>query len=240
MDKDNIPSTVKLRSEMELSNKIIDALCYSYQGVYYVNLATGQVRSYRMARFVRDKFGEQFASGDYETHIYNFVRNAVYREDQELFEPILTISNLRKIFSRQMAYSFNYRTFTNDEIHYAQAEVLKVLDSNDELVMAFKSMDKQQQLREKHYENERKIVKAMGHQLNDVARGPLLNIIEQSKAAKEASRRNEEISEYMDIIRRDGERLLGILNLIFSEENTDRDKIEETIMKLGSHDRDDV
>lgn len=234
MDKDNNPNTVKLRSEMELSYKIIDALCYSYQGVYYVNLSTGQVRSYRMARFVRDKFGDQFATGDYETHIYNFVRNAVYREDQRLFEPILTISNLKKIFSRQMSYGFGYRTYTNEEIHYGQCEVLKVLDSNDELVMAFKSMDKQHQQEEKLYEEERKIVEAMGQQLNDVARGPLINIIEQSKAAREAAVRHEDISEYMDTIHQDGERLLGILNLIFSKENTDREKIEETIMQLGS------
>ena len=234
MDKDNNPNTVKLRSEMELSYKIIDALCYSYQGVYYVNLSTGQVRSYRMARFVRDKFGDQFGCGDYENHIYKFVRNVVYQDDQRVFEPILTISNLRKIFSRQMSYSFNYRTFTDDEIHYGQCEVLKVLDSNDELVMAFKSMDKQHQSEEKLYEEERKIVEAMGQQLNDVARGPLLNIIEQSKAAREAAVRHEDISEYMDTIHQDGERLLGILNLIFSKENTDREKIEETIMQLGS------
>ncbi|WP_297968407.1 hypothetical protein [uncultured Anaerovibrio sp.] len=234
MNRDNNPNTVELRSDMELGNKIIDALCYSYQGVYYVNLTSGEIRSYRMARYVREKFGEQFHQGSYETNIYAYVRKLVMYEDQRLFEPILTIASLRSIFSRQMSYSFSYRFTLDEEIHYGQVEALKVLDSSDEIVLAFKNMDKQHQLEKNLYEKERQIVKAMSRQLNEVARGPLMNVIEQSKAAKEAAKAGQDVSGYIEAIQNDGETLLRIFNLIFAEENTDREKIEETIMKLDS------
>lgn len=225
-------NTVKLRSEVELSNKIIDALCYSYQGVYYVNLDTGQVRSYRMARFVKDKFGDEFGRGNYETHIYTFVRNAVYYEDQKLFEPILTISNLRQIFSRQMSYGFSYRTYVNDEIHYGQVEVLKVLDSPDELVLAFKSMDKQQQLMENEREKEINRVQEMLYHLKSLARPMLLNVISGAKAAKGELAKAEEAGATLDKILSDGEKLLAIFDVIVSKENDNREKIEEAIMRL--------
>ena len=222
----------KMRSEMELSHKIIDALCYSYQGVYYANTTTGQVRCYRMARAVRDKFGSQFGNGDYETHFYNFVRNVIYYEDQKLFEPILTIAGLRKIFSRQMSYSFSYRMLIDNEIHYGQVEALRVLDSKDEIVLAFKSMDKQHQLMVNEYEKEQHRIQEIISHLKNVALTPLESIISEGKNVKLGLESQDTAIESIDKIIRDSQFLLKFLQVIVSDKNDNREKLEEAIMRF--------
>ncbi len=225
---------IDLRSELEQTNRIIDALCYSYYDVYYANMSTGEMRSYRYSRDTRDLFGDQFENGSFETNFYTYVRSVVHPDDQKLFEPILTIASVRKTFSRQMTYGFSYRVIWDEEIHYCQVEVVKILNSKDEFVFAFKSIDKQHQLEQNAREKELNTVQAMVQHLMSVVRSPLENIISVSQRAKNGLLTAQEMQESFGKINEEGRMLLEFAEVICSKENVDRDMIERAIMQFKS------
>lgn len=224
--------TPNLRSELEQSYRIIDALCYSYYDVYYANMSTGEMRSYRYSRATRDMFGKQFEQGSFETNFYAYVRNAVHHDDQKLFEPILTISSVRKIFSRQLTYGFTYRVVRDDEVHYCQVEVVKILNSRDEFVFAFRNVDKQHHLAEAQREKELVDVQEMLKHLKSVVRSPLETIIAESQRAKIALLSQGESKESFDRILVESQKLLDFVNVLFSKENVDREKLEKAILQF--------
>lgn len=133
-----------LRLELEQSYKIINALSSSFHDVYYADIETGKMRSYRYSRITLDKFGKQFEDGDFEANFYAYVRGAVHPDDQELFEPVLTRSNVKKLFERTDSYSFNYRAIRqNGEIHFCQCQVVQILGKPNEFVFAFRNVDRE-------------------------------------------------------------------------------------------------
>ena len=98
--------------------------------------------------------------------------------------------------------------------------------------MAFKSMDKQQQLMENEREKEINRVQEMLYHLKSLARPMLLDVISGAKAAKGELAKAEEAGATLDKILSDGEKLLAIFDVIVSKENDNREKIEEAIMRL--------
>ena len=136
-------SDESLRLELEQSYRIINALSSSYHDVYYANLETGNMRSYRYSRITQEMFGRQFENGDFETNLYTYVRKAVHPDDQELFEPVLTRASLKKVFERQDSYSVKYRVVQDGEIHYCRCLVVKMLGRPEEFVFAFQNRDRE-------------------------------------------------------------------------------------------------
>ena len=136
-------SDESLRLELEQSYRIINALSSSYHDVYYANLETGNMRSYRYSRITQEMFGRQFENGDFETNLYTYVRKAVHPDDQELFEPVLTRASIKKVFERQDSYSVKYRVVRDGEIHYCRCLVVKILGRPEEFVFAFQNRDRE-------------------------------------------------------------------------------------------------
>ena len=136
-------SDESLRLELEQSYRIINALSSSYHDVYYANLETGNMRSYRCSRITQEMFGRQFENGDFETNLYTYVRKAVHPDDQELFEPVLTRASIKKVFERQDSYSVKYRVVQDGEIHYCRCLVVKILGRPEEFVFAFQNRDRE-------------------------------------------------------------------------------------------------
>ncbi|MCI7613048.1 MAG: PAS domain-containing protein [Selenomonadaceae bacterium] len=136
-------SDESLRLELEQSYRIINALSSSYHDVYYANLETGNMRSYRYSRITQEMFGKQFENGDFETNLYTYVRKAVHPDDQELFEPVLTRASIKKVFERQDSYSLKYRVVQDGEIHYCRCLVVKILGRPEEFVFAFQNRDRE-------------------------------------------------------------------------------------------------
>lgn len=136
-------SDESLRLELEQSYRIINALSSSYHDVYYANLETGGMRSYRYSRITQEMFGRQFENGDFETNLYTYVRKAVHPDDQELFEPVLTRASIRKVFERQDSYSLKYRVVQDGEIHYCRYLMVKILGRPEEFVFAFQNRDRE-------------------------------------------------------------------------------------------------
>ena len=136
-------SDESLRLELEQSYRIINALSCSYHDVYYANLETGNMRSYRYSRITQEMFGRQFENGDFETNLYTYVRKAVHPDDQERFEPVLTRASIKKVFERQDSYSLKYRVVQDGEIHYCRCLVVKILGRPEEFVFAFQNRDRE-------------------------------------------------------------------------------------------------
>lgn len=136
-------SDESLRLELEQSYRIINALSSSYHDVYYANLETGNMRSYRYSRITQEMFGRQFENGDFETNLYTYVRKAVHPDDQELFEPVLTRASIKKVFERQDSYFLKYRVVQDGEIHYCRCLVVKILGRPEEFVFAFQNRDRE-------------------------------------------------------------------------------------------------
>lgn len=136
-------SDESLRLELEQSYRIINALSSGYHDVYYANLETGNMRSYRYSRITQEMFGRQFENGDFETNLYAYVRKAVHPDDQELFEPVLTRASIKKVFERQDSYSLKYRVVQDGEIHYCRCLVVKILGRPEEFVFAFQNRDRE-------------------------------------------------------------------------------------------------
>lgn len=136
-------SDESLRLELEQSYRIINALSSSYHDVYYANLETGNMRSYRYSRITQEMFGRQFENGDFETNLYTYVRKAVHPDDHELFEPVLTRASIKKVFERQDSYSVKYRVVRDGEIHYCRCLVVKILGRPEEFVFAFQNRDRE-------------------------------------------------------------------------------------------------
>lgn len=136
-------SDESLRLELEQSYRIINALSSSYHDVYYANLETGNMRSYRYSHITQEMFGRQFENGDFETNLYTYVRKAVHPDDQELFEPVLTRASIKMVFERQDSYSLKYRVVQDGEIHYCRCLVVKILGRPEEFVFAFQNRDRE-------------------------------------------------------------------------------------------------
>lgn len=165
-----------LKFELFLSNQIIDALSSVYHDVYFADLDTGQMRSYRCSRVTREKFGSQFEGGSFETNFYTYVRNAVHIDDQKLFEPVLTISGVRSLFKMQTTYGFKYRAVRNGEVHYCQARIVKLKAVSTGFVFAFKNIDKDHQLElDAHEQSKLKMQQGL-HNFSNVIQRPLLEV----------------------------------------------------------------
>jgi hypothetical protein len=133
-----------------------------------------------------------------------------------------------------MTYGFSYRVIWDEEIHYCQVEVVKILNSKDEFVFAFKSIDKQHQLEQNAREKELNTVQAMVQHLMSVVRSPLENIILVSQRAKNGLLTAQEMQESFGKINEEGRMLLEFAEVICSKENVDRDMIERAIMQFRS------
>lgn len=159
-DKNN----ASLKGELFIINQIVDALSSGFHDVYYADISTGLMTSYRCSRTTRESFGDRFEHGSFESSFYYYVRNAVHPDDQKLFEPVLTITGVRSLFKIQTSYGFKYRSVRNGEIHYCQARIVKLKEITDGFVFAFKNIDKDHQLElDAHEKSKLKMQQGLEH-----------------------------------------------------------------------------
>lgn len=119
----------------------INALGIIYQNVYSVNIKTGELFVYRMSDQINSKYGAIFPSGAYRSSIELYIENEVLEEDKILFDPILDVEQVQKIFENTLEYSFIYRVVRSEEIHYFQCCLFKSTEDSNEFVACFKDVD---------------------------------------------------------------------------------------------------
>lgn len=125
---------------------LIQALSMPYQNVYAVNMDTGEALNYRMDRTISSRYGETFAAGDYEKNIGMYVQNDVYEEDRHLFDRIISVSEVERLLSDKLTYSFNYRVFRGDGIHYFECQLVKPSHESREFAAGFRNVDEEKKL----------------------------------------------------------------------------------------------
>lgn len=131
------------RERRETQSNLIQALALSYQNVYAVNMDTNEAVCYRMDRTIKNRYGQEFAVGDYELNIKLYVENDVYADDRRLFDKICTISGVKKLLEGRTTHSFNYRVFRDGKISYFECQVVKPNDKRNEFAVGFKNVDEE-------------------------------------------------------------------------------------------------
>ncbi|MGN0779447.1 MAG: response regulator [Aristaeellaceae bacterium] len=121
-------------------DSLIQALAISYENVYAINAETKKAICYRMGQAINERYGEQFASGNYEPNIRAYVDNDVLAEDRHFFDAMLTVAGLNQLMADRDVYSFNYRVFRNGSLQYFQCQLVKSPQAQHAYVIAFRSI----------------------------------------------------------------------------------------------------
>ena len=131
------------KKAIKSQDNLIRALSMSYENVYAVNMDTTEGICYRMNKTMTDRYGEEFAAGDYDHSIKLYIENDVYEDDKYLFDRISSLSAVRELLSDKQMYSFNYRVFRNNIIQYFQCQIVKPSAERNEFALGFKNIDEE-------------------------------------------------------------------------------------------------
>lgn len=159
------------KETIEIQESLIQALSMSYENVYTVNMNTYEAICYRMGQNMSDRYGKKFAIGNYEKNIQLYIENDVYQEDRHLFAPICTVDGVSNLLSDKSIYSFHYRVFRNEQIHYYQCQLVKPRKERREFVVGFRDVDdemRRQQKQIREMETQREIIQGLGSEYYSV------------------------------------------------------------------------
>lgn len=120
---------------------LIQALSMTFENVYAVNMDTSEAVCYRMDKTIISRYGQKFAVGDYEKSIRLYVENDVLEEDRHLFDRILLIKDIRRLFDNKQTYSFCFRVYRNDAVQYFECQLVKPSSTRNEFAVGFKNID---------------------------------------------------------------------------------------------------
>ena len=136
------------RTEKEMTDKgnLIQALAIPYANIYTVNADTCEAICYRMGQTMNDRYGQQFAVGNYETNIQTYISNDVLKEDRHLFEQVRTVDGVNELLADNKAYYFNYRTHRDGLTEYYQCQLVKPDQAKNEFVIGFKNVNEEKNM----------------------------------------------------------------------------------------------
>lgn len=118
------------------------ALSSNFKSVYLVDLENGSTRSYDISDVIRKEYGNKFSEGDYSSHIQLYIRNSVYKADQEFFNHIIDVDHLKAAVSKEDSHTFNYRVIRDRAVQYFQCRIVKIkLEEKDYCVIAFRDIN---------------------------------------------------------------------------------------------------
>ncbi len=131
------------KKELEEQFAIINTLSRNYMNIYLANLNDGSARAIRISEnygykevcslkdvpFSIDKIIKIWA----EKYIYP-------NEDKEKIARMLSIKNLREVFSKQESYIGNYQSTEQGAVHHYQFDIRKV-DNSGNVVAGFQNID---------------------------------------------------------------------------------------------------
>lgn len=126
-----------------LSNQdnLIIALSMAYENIYVVNFESKISICYRMGSKIMNRYGESFSSGNYEDNLLSYVKNEVLKEDQKLFDSILSVDNVKRLLEKDRDFYFNYRVLRNDEVKYFQCQLVCPEINGSAFIIGFKDID---------------------------------------------------------------------------------------------------
>lgn len=131
------------KSTVLKQDALIRALARSFQNVYVIDGVTGKAISYRMDQVMIDRYGEQFAAGDYACNIRAYVSHDVHPDDRYLFEPIMNADLVNRVLRDNLQYSFSYRVLRYGKVRYFQCQIVRTSDNNADFIVAFRDIDRE-------------------------------------------------------------------------------------------------
>ena len=131
------------RERLEAQDNLILALSMAFENVYSVNMETGEAVCYRMGKAIRDRYGKQFAVGDYEQNMRTYINREVRESDRYLFDPIASISRVEELLAQRQSYYFNFRVYRDGHTQHFQCQLVRPSLSRKEFVLAFKNVDEE-------------------------------------------------------------------------------------------------
>lgn len=136
------------KNEREMTDKgsLIQALAIPYANIYTVNADTREAICYRMGQIMTDRYGQQFAIGNYEENIQTYIANDVLEEDRHLFEQVRTVDGVNELLTDNKAFYFNYRVERAGRIEYYQCQLVKPDPKKNEFVIGFKDVNEEKNI----------------------------------------------------------------------------------------------
>ena len=134
---------ITAEKEVESQGNLIQALAIPYANIYTVNADTREAICYRMGQAINDRYGQQFAIGNYEENIQTYIANDVLEEDRHLFDRVRTVDGVNALLADNKAFYFNYRVDRNGRIAYYQCQLVKPDQSKNEFVIGFKDVNEE-------------------------------------------------------------------------------------------------
>ena len=155
----------------ETQHELIRALSSTYQNIYTVSFETKKAKIYRISPVMSAKYHAFFSDNDYEKSINQYIEGEVYPDDRVLFQPIITLENIKKLFDEKLSHSFSYRVERNGATTYFQCQIVKPSDGSLEFVLAFKNIDDEVNLeiaRQREFFEHIGIIKALSEEFKSV------------------------------------------------------------------------
>lgn len=137
---------ITAEKEVESQGNLIQALAIPYANIYTVNADTCEAICYRMGQSMSDRYGQQFAIGNYEENIQIYIANDVLEEDRYLFNQVRTVDGVNELLADNKAYYFNYRVDRDGLIEYYQCQLVKPDHEKNEFVIGFKNVNEEKNI----------------------------------------------------------------------------------------------
>ena len=132
---------ITAEKEVESQGNLIQALAIPYANIYTVNADTREAICYRMGQAIHERYGQQFAIGNYEQNIQTYIANDVLEEDRNLFDQVRTVDGVNELLADSKAYYFNYRVSREGQIGFYQCQLVKPEPTKNEFVIGFKDVN---------------------------------------------------------------------------------------------------
>ncbi|MGN1350365.1 MAG: hybrid sensor histidine kinase/response regulator, partial [Anaerovoracaceae bacterium] len=138
--------SVTAEKEVESQGNLIQALAIPYANIYTVNADTCEAICYRMGQAINERYGQQFAIGNYEENIQTYIDNDVLEEDRSLFNQVRTVDGVNELLADDRAYYFNYRVDRDGLTEYYQCQLVKPDQEKNEFVIGFKNVNEEKNM----------------------------------------------------------------------------------------------
>ena len=131
------------RKEAESQESLLRALAIPYENIYAVSEDTHEAVCYRMGKAIMDRYGQEFAAGNYERNIQTYIDHEVLPEDRHLFDRVRTVPGVSELLADQKTYYFNFRVFRGGLAQYFRCQLVKPSLERNTFVIGFKNVDEE-------------------------------------------------------------------------------------------------
>lgn len=222
---------------------LVRALSEDYTAVCAFDLDSGEGELLRLAD-VGNRLGGLFKEPiTLESVFGQYARTLIYKEDEHLFDPLLSCESVLHELGERNRFSLLYRIQEGDELQYCQVTVVKAgawQDSDRLVVIGLRNVDaqtreklKQRELLEEALAQAERANQAKSAFLSNMShdiRTPMNAIVGFATLASNHLEDTEKVGEYLDKIHSSSSHLLSLINDIL-----DMSRIESGKVSLEEH-----